>query len=57
METQQKATDPFAEMEANGNIAEKDKRNPKQKLHWSEKCENSNKETEIIENMIYNVVI
>ena len=26
-------------------------RNQKQELHWSEKCENSNKETEIIENI------
>ena len=29
----------------------KRQRNPKQELHWSEKCENSNKETEIIENI------
>ena len=29
----------------------KRQRNPKEKLRWSEKCENSNKETEIIENI------
>ena len=48
---------PIWRNESQWEYCRKRQRNPKQELHWSEKCENSNQETEIIIENIWSIML